>query len=100
MCIRDRHVQPVGENEHEGNAEFLVVQSFQLLFITFHGEFPALFPKAPGEGNGVIVLVDRIRRILDVTVQRFNGLGACIIAGNQNLVSFEGDGYVLDFRCV
>lgn len=26
------HVQPVGENEHEGNAEFVIVQSFQLFF--------------------------------------------------------------------
>ena len=46
------HVQPVGENEHEGNAEFVIVQSFQLFFVNFHGEFPALFSKAPGEGNG------------------------------------------------
>ena len=68
------HVQPVGENEHEGNAEFVIVQSFQLFFVNFHGEFPALFSKAPGEGNGVIVLVDRIRRILDVNIQSFDGL--------------------------
>ena len=92
------HVQPVGEDEHEGNAEFVVGQPVQFLLVNLHGKLAALFPQALGEGNGVIVLVDRIGRVLDVDVQRLDGLGALVASGDENLVSLEGNGRVLDFH--
>lgn len=67
-------------------------------FCQFSWRISRSFSKAPGEGNGIIVLVDRIRRILDVNIQSFDGLGAFIIAGNQNLVSFKRNGYVPDLH--
>ena len=73
----------VGKHEHEGNAEFVVFQSIQFLSVDLHGELSALFPEAFGEGDGIVILVDGVGRVLDVNVQGLDGLRALVVSGTN-----------------